>query len=284
MSAGLSDGPPLAVDRQRLTEPLTVHVNDCDELVVVAGGVATHLVDDRDYGAAAGDVWVVRAGQRHGFEAVRDLDLYTVAYAAQRPMIRTERLWEVEGFGPLFVFDPRSGGQPALANRLRLGAPDLRLARDLLDELGAELEARREGYRAMVEGLLLQLVTLLARAWQAPAGGPSEKQRRLAPAVAEMDRRYLEDLEIGELAARAGVCQRHFRRLFREVYGVTPLNYLLALRLRRACRLLTVSDASITAIALDCGFADGNYFARKFRQMMRLSPRQYRQGWGRGGR
>ena len=58
--------------------------------------------------------------------------------------------------------------------------------------------------------------------------------------------------------------------------GVTPHQYLVRSRLRRAARLLAEEDRSITDIALDVGFADLSNFVRTFHRAAGVSPRAFR--------
>jgi AraC-like DNA-binding protein len=75
----------------------------------------------------------------------------------------------------------------------------------------------------------------------------------------------------------------HFLRLFRDVLGVTPHQYLVRCRLRRAARLLADDARSITDVALDVGFADLSNFVRTFHRAAGVSPRGFRQA-ARGNR
>ena len=54
------------------------------------------------------------------------------------------------------------------------------------------------------------------------------------------------------------------------------MDYVIRLRLKNAATLLEHSSIGITEIAFQCGFNDSNYFSRKFRDMMDVSPRDYR--------
>ena len=78
-------------------------------------------------------------------------------------------------------------------------------------------------------------------------------------------------------ADQAGLSAYHFLRLFARVVGVTPHQYLLRARLRRAARLLTQDDErTVTDIALDVGFADLSNFVRSFHRAAGVSPRHFR--------
>jgi AraC-like DNA-binding protein len=64
--------------------------------------------------------------------------------------------------------------------------------------------------------------------------------------------------------------------LFKEIAGVSPIQYLIGLRLKKACDLLEHSSKSVLEIALDCGFENISYFIRKFKEVKGCTPKEYR--------
>ncbi|HEX4388666.1 MAG TPA: AraC family transcriptional regulator [Steroidobacteraceae bacterium] len=85
-----------------------------------------------------------------------------------------------------------------------------------------------------------------------------------------------EDLDLARVARASGVSAFHFLRLFARVTGVTPHQYLLRTRLRRAARLLAADERPIAAIAYDVGFGDLSNFVRTFHRAAGVPPRQFR--------
>ena len=69
----------------------------------------------------------------------------------------------------------------------------------------------------------------------------------------------------------------HFLRLFRNVLGVTPHQYLVRSRLRHAARLLADDDRPVTDVAFDVGFGDLSNFVRTFHRAAGVSPLRFRQ-------
>ncbi|SFS65095.1 helix-turn-helix domain-containing protein [Paenibacillus sp. BC26] len=65
-------------------------------------------------------------------------------------------------------------------------------------------------------------------------------------------------------------------RRFRSAYGVTPSEFVTELRLSRACRLLAETELSIDKIASRCGYENGFYLSRVFRQKRGMTPSFYR--------
>lgn len=83
-------------------------------------------------------------------------------------------------------------------------------------------------------------------------------------------------LDVGRLATSAGYSRHHFSRLFTESVGTSPGRYLLRLRLDEAARQLRASDLPVKQVAIRCGFGDPNYFAKAFRRVFGMSPRDIR--------
>jgi AraC-like DNA-binding protein len=85
------------------------------------------------------------------------------------------------------------------------------------------------------------------------------------------------EIELEDAALQAGVSPYHFLRLFSGVLGVTPHQYLLRSRLRRAARRLAEDDKPVTEIAYDVGFNDLSNFVRTFHRAAGVSPLKFRQ-------
>jgi AraC-like DNA-binding protein len=83
-------------------------------------------------------------------------------------------------------------------------------------------------------------------------------------------------------AARvAGIHPTHLSRAFRRHLGTTPQGFRQRARLRRASALLLETDASLTTIALSCGFSDQSHLTRTFGAALGLAPGAYRRTFAR---
>jgi AraC-like DNA-binding protein len=101
-------------------------------------------------------------------------------------------------------------------------------------------------------------------------------RRRAVEAALWLDANSTEPVDLDDAAAVAGLSPFHFLRLFANVLGVTPHQYLVRSRLRHAARLLADEDRSITDIAFDVGFGDLSNFVRTFHRAAGVSPRGFR--------
>jgi transcriptional regulator GlxA family with amidase domain len=112
-----------------------------------------------------------------------------------------------------------------------------------------------------------------------PIGTPKEqfdRFQKLAPAVRYLEQRFREHIQLSELAEFCGLSSTHVHRLFRRLLRMSPTEYLLALRLQEARRLLITTDHPLSVIAVDTGFFDQSHFAKRFRKVTGMTPIQYR--------
>lgn len=87
---------------------------------------------------------------------------------------------------------------------------------------------------------------------------------------------YMEPLKIEELAAWCHISETHFRRVFLEYTGMSPLEYINLVRIQSACNYLKNTDESMADIAMKCGFTTPSTFNRNFKQITGVSPSEWR--------
>ena len=128
-----------------------------------------------------------------------------------------------------------------------------------------------------VEGLILELLALMARLRNAPeARAGRQPPRWLAEARDLLHDRYAERLLVTDVADAVGVHPVHLARVFRLHYGTPVGAYLRGLRLTWAAGMLTDSSDGIAQIALQAGFFDQSHFTRVFKRQFGLTPLAYR--------
>ncbi len=109
------------------------------------------------------------------------------------------------------------------------------------------------------------------------ASAPSPRDRRRAVDTALwIEAHSDEEIDLERAAHEVGLSTFHFLRLFADVLGVTPHQYLVRSRLRHAARLLAEDERSITDVAFDVGFGDLSNFVRTFHRAAGVSPRAFR--------
>src|SRR4029077_12375702 len=100
--------------------------------------------------------------------------------------------------------------------------------------------------------------------------------RHLLQRVLERMHDLVANPDLQTLAAESGYSRSHFLRMFEAATGLTPHRYLLQLRLERAQQLMREGSTSLIDIAALCGFSSHAHMSRVFRQLLGVTPSQYR--------
>jgi AraC family transcriptional regulator len=100
--------------------------------------------------------------------------------------------------------------------------------------------------------------------------------RAVTRVIRSMRERLDANITLGEMAGEAYMSRYHFDRTFRDVTGVRPRQYLRALRLQAARRLLVHTTSSVTEVCFDVGYNSLGTFIRCFTDLLGISPRRLR--------
>jgi AraC-like DNA-binding protein len=155
---------------------------------------------------------------------------------------------------------------PPIPEMARLFA-DAELARDERDAPALEeISVRLAG----------AVATVLAPPRHSIRRPTARHERRITEAVRRIEQNAHEPWTLTRLASDAAMSPYHFLHTFRRVTGITPHQFVLHTRLRRAAKQLRQSGEQIATIAIDAGFNDLATFNRRFRRLMGTTPSAYR--------
>ena len=100
--------------------------------------------------------------------------------------------------------------------------------------------------------------------------------REMYSAVTYFNENYNQDISIENYAQTRGMSVSWFIRNFKKYTGMTPMQFIVSLRVNNAQILLEQTNYSIYEIAKIVGYDDQLYFSRLFRKQKGVSPSQYR--------
>ena len=235
---------------------------DYQILYVAAGKAFFYLKnEDEPTEVAAGHMVLYRPGEMQKY----------VYYGADRP----EVFWvhftgsQVEEILERYRF-PAKGEEQVIYCGLT------RDYRWIFGQMIRELQLAQSGFEELLVYLLRHMFLLVNRQ---RVSGNSENPQMLeviGKAVQYFQLHYNEPLNIEAYARQIHVSESWFIQKFREYTGVTPMQYILYLRVSNAQELLENSSLPVKEIALIVGYENPLYFSRLFRKQIGVSPKAYR--------
>lgn len=90
---------------------------------------------------------------------------------------------------------------------------------------------------------------------------------------------YSEKITMPMVAESVGISVSKQERLFKKLFGITPLMYLQKIRLNAACSLIRNTKQDLASIATCCGFNDQTNMTRAFRTELKITPLKYRKNY-----
>lgn len=145
--------------------------------------------------------------------------------------------------------------------------------RDALDAYSSGLS----GAPLICGGILRQIIGMLYNNYIMD-DFDMQKARKIEKSVDYIKYNYhISDMKISEVAEMSNMSEKHFRRLFCELYNKTPHEFLRDFRLDKAKVLLLNTSKQISDIATQCGFSDVYSFSHCFKNKFSNSPKAYRE-------
>ncbi len=146
-------------------------------------------------------------------------------------------------------------------------------AKEMLEDLVYLWANKKHGYRVMAKSVIHKLLykyfTNIEKRYR------SLDYEKIKPAKELLDNSFREEIPVSKLADLCGFSETHFRRLFKNVIGLSATDYRLNKRILLAKDLLYTAELSVSEVARAVGFEDANYFSRVFKNKVGVNPQNY---------
>ena len=293
----VSDGSGVALEHWEESWSVDMHRHKYCELLLVDRGSCRHIFNGVEALLTQGDVVLVSAHQEHGYALVGEMSLYNCQFdpafldpsvlenleqvgllrlpqertykdffaqklTTARALLRTESL-------------PDYNASSSAQGVLRLTPSEHLYFVSLMQHIQSEQD--RPNPNAMlkqryVEIILLELKKILRERSHMTSSLSGENQRIIVEVLHQIESDLTRPFEIHAVSERYGFSPNYFRKLFKDMTGLTPVQYLNRTRILTACDLIEQEGKSITEAAELVGIYDINYFSRLFKKVTGTLP------------
>ncbi len=250
------------------------HVHDFTELIIILDGMGIHDFRNKSYKLKPGDCFLIEPGMQHAYRSTEGLKLMNI-------LIRSSFM---KAYGPILKADPAyralagkvKDEKQGASHRPSLSPEELDVCVRIVTDLERERKEMRKSHTTMMAARLLELFVRIFRSSQS-ANTIKDDMRSpwLAKVLDYLEIHFAEEIPISRLQKLAGMTERSFQRHFLKMKGLTPLRYIMHLRIARACRLLREENKTVYEAASLCGMQNCSYFCRLFRKTTGHSPKEY---------
>ncbi len=274
----MEPGFPLAVlEYTAHGAPDPMHWHDHFEIALVLEGRGSFLFGRRSLPAEAGDLFFIDNSQPHVALADRGESLRLLLVLFRPELVAGPGCRELDlGYLAPFRVDertwsPRVAGSTPLAAQV---APVLHQLRAIFDR-GDATE------RHLADATLRMALALVNRdqgsvALAATARVAADRREQIRPVLAYVDGHCRESITLDDVADLVHVSPSRVRHVFKDVTGVGFKEYLTAVRVAEAKRLLLSTDASVADIARRVSYTNLHQFYKVFYRSCAMSPGEYR--------
>ena len=225
----------------------------------------------------------VASGKAHFFLGGKDTVVPSGSMVLYRPHEPQKYIYYVEDHPEVFWVHFTGGDVknildyyhfPAAENVIKTGnSPEFKR---IFTEMIQELQLCRPKYEEVLTSLLNHLFILVSRNLEENRDITNTVHDDIVRAVHYFNQNYSREIVIEKYAGEHNFRTDWFTRAFKQYTGMTPMQYILSLRMTNAQYLLEQTHNNVTEIASIVGYDNPLYFSRLFKKHFGLSPAQYR--------
>ena len=245
------------------------------ELAYVLSGVAIHYTEMEECRVGRGDLILVDYGIKHGYRPAQgepftvlnstfdysDIDstpserknFYEIA---KHYSIITE--WNKEISHEVIILHDTDG---AILRRM--------------EEAAEEHKEKRPGYQGIMKCKILEIILLALRAHFCKEK-PTEYSPEVRRIIDYMEYGYMSNIPLSDFAKELGMSLGGLSKLFIKETGVPYTKYVSQRKISESCKYLSSSDEKIELIAEYVGFSDSKRFRKKFKELVGMTPREFK--------
>ncbi len=249
------------------------HTHSFDELAIVLGGSAVHVVGKDQYPLMRGDVFVVHGNQIHDFKKLSNFHIFNFIYKREFFENIKRELEDVPGFKTLFVHELCFRKYHKFKAKLHLSPHQLDFIINIIAQTIEERNNMRPGSNKIIEYFFRILIINLCKYYTETDTPHSKELFTISRLIDFMEENLGNEITLEMLAERAHISKSTLLRVFKKMTGCTPIDYLVKLRIEKAVEMME-KNSSIRVIDASSatGFWNSSYFTKKFKEIIGITP------------
>ena len=263
------------VDKELHDHPSLTFIGFRFELVYVISGTAIQFTQNTETPISPADCIFIDYGVKHGYKLTSDEPLTVLETTFEYSLIddvpsRFKTLSEVAKHN--MIIDNFKSVKPI--ENFVFHDSDGKI-RQLFDEITREYEEKRPGYRAMVKHKVSEIMLTGLRTYF-EKDSPQNYSPSIKKILDYMSYGYMSNIPLSDFAKNLNIPYVKLSKLFAKEVGMTYSKYVQQRKISESCNLLIEGNESIEYISQYVGFSDAKKFREKFKELMGMTPREYR--------
>ncbi|WP_435163393.1 helix-turn-helix domain-containing protein [Paenibacillus glycanilyticus] len=261
---------------------IPLHRHEFVELVFIRQGSGHHEYEGQTFPIAAGDVFIIEPGMDHAYTVDQSEGMEVVNVLFVPALLERELavLSGVTSFIDFYYMEPFLRSDVSFQAKLTLSPRQMLDIRGILEQLMKEYGNKESGYRFLIKSKLIELFIILSRMYVNNRNHslPSiQNDGEMIARLCEFIKRHQSHpLSLEQISQMAGMSQSKFTLLFRQMTGMSFVEFRNDQRIQLAKQLLAASSDKIARIALDIGYEDLSHFNHVFKKLTGETPSHYR--------
>lgn len=268
------------VMRWKGDHPVVFHKHEYIEIAFLASGTCSHTYLGSEVKLIPGDLFVITPHEKHAYDIESETVIYNCMFYPDALGEDWLKLKEDKSIYDLLIVEPFFRTEIGHQEILNLSPSEAYQIEALLRTMIEEHENKKENYQIVQKANLVIFLCYLGRAWKNQLVNSKNeykgKRDLLAQAVDYIEKNINDQITIQKLASKTYLSPSYFRKIFKEVTGRSPIDYINEIRISRARDLLLKEDLSVAEVAEFVGISDHNYFSKLFKMETGCSPSDYR--------
>jgi AraC-like DNA-binding protein/mannose-6-phosphate isomerase-like protein (cupin superfamily) len=285
MSDNKQGSLPFFIAKYETTNKTTsLHRHEFMQINYVNMGKAVHVVNNHEFDIVKGDIFVIPPYIPHEIKA-REGESAEIFEFEFEPKFINEQFNSFEqaaSFMDFAYIEPFLVSENLVKPRFNVVGKMQVEVEGILHNALDEYTQRRPGYVLMVKSLLLKLLVLVGREFTTDLQNSETRmiydnhRDTILKALTYIDAHYSEELSIDAVSKKFLLSPSYFSYLFKSITSKTFTEYVNGIRVAKASEMLKHTDKKVLSICHEVGFRSINHFNRMFRQIVGVSPTEYR--------